>query len=128
MTNERMLERVKVMGGQQLRVLSLLTFGYSNKQISGALGIAPTTVKHYVSLILNTLECNNRTQAALIGISLLNQTSVAEIVGRRRSSALMQVHVNRFDEVRNAAGRAANREHQRPVVAIDAKKGAMGGV
>lgn len=126
--NERMLERVRVMRRQELRVLSLLTFGYSNKQISVALGIAPATVKHYVSVILGTLECNNRTQAALIGISLLNETSVAEIVGRRRSAALMQVHVNRFCDVRDAAVRAANSEHQRPVIAVREKKGAMGGV
>jgi len=106
MTNERILERVTLMRGQQRRVFSLLTFGYSNKQISGVLGIAPSTVKQYVSSILDTLECNNRTQAAVIGISLLNRTSVDEIVGRRRSAALMQLHVDRFEQVRTAPVRS----------------------
>jgi len=51
---------------QQLRVLERMELGESNKQIAWALGIAETTVKTHVSMILQKLGVHNRVQAILL--------------------------------------------------------------
>jgi DNA-binding CsgD family transcriptional regulator len=98
MMNKHLLDRVKLMRDQEKRVLSLLTFGYPNKLISSVLGVSEATVKYYVSSILIALQCSNRTQAALVGLCLLNKMGVEDIVGRRRAGAAMHLHMNRFEK------------------------------
>jgi TolB-like protein len=49
----------------QMRVMTLLMQGKSNKAICRALGLAEPTVKRHVSAILKALNVNNRTEAAL---------------------------------------------------------------
>jgi two-component system, NarL family, response regulator len=49
---------------RELDVLKLITRGRSNKEISGALGIAEVTVKLHVGHILAKLKVNDRPQAA----------------------------------------------------------------
>jgi len=51
---------------RQLRVLERMSRGESNKQIAWSLGIAETTVKSHVSMILQKLGVHNRVQAALL--------------------------------------------------------------
>jgi len=51
---------------RQLRVLERMSLGESNKQIAWSLGIAETTVKSHVSMILQKLGVHNRVQAALM--------------------------------------------------------------
>ena len=49
-------------------VLRGVAQGQSNDEIAGALGIEKSTVRSHVSTILNKLELENRTQAALYAI------------------------------------------------------------
>jgi len=51
---------------QQLRVLERMGLGESNKQIAWALGIAESTVKTHVSMLLQKLGVHNRVQASLM--------------------------------------------------------------
>jgi len=51
---------------RQLRVLERMSLGESNKQIAWSLGIAETTVKSHVSMILQKLGVHNRVQAVLM--------------------------------------------------------------
>jgi len=51
---------------QQFRVLLCVADGLLNKQIAHELGLAENTVKVHVTAILKKLECNSRTQAAVL--------------------------------------------------------------
>lgn len=55
---------------QELRVLSLIAEGNSNKEIAEQLFIAETTVKSHVSNILAKLNAKRRTEAVKIGKAL----------------------------------------------------------
>lgn len=55
---------------QQKRVLRLLSEGSSNKIIAARLDISEATVKAHMSEIFKALNCQNRTQAALMGLCL----------------------------------------------------------
>lgn len=55
---------------QELRVLSLIAEGNSNKEISEQLFIAETTVKSHVSNIFTKLNAKRRTEAVKIGKEL----------------------------------------------------------
>lgn len=48
---------------RELEILHLLADGHSNRDIAGQLFLTPSTVKWYVSQILNKLNVTNRTQA-----------------------------------------------------------------
>jgi DNA-binding NarL/FixJ family response regulator len=56
--------------GRCATVMDLLTDGHSNKEIAARLSISMATVKAHISTILRTLDVDNRTQAALIGLRL----------------------------------------------------------
>lgn len=55
---------------KQVRVLMCIADGLLNKQIAYELGLAENTVKVHVTAILRKLDCNSRTQAALLLRSL----------------------------------------------------------
>lgn len=55
---------------RELEVLTLLTEGLSNKQVSYQLGISEHTVKFHVSSIYNKLGVSNRAEAVRLGIQL----------------------------------------------------------
>ncbi|WP_078392275.1 response regulator [Shouchella patagoniensis] len=59
---------------RELDVLKEISTGKSNKEIASALFITEKTVKTHVSNLLNKLELNDRTQAALFAI----QTGIAK--------------------------------------------------
>lgn len=56
---------------QEQRVLALITEGLSNRQIGQRLSLAEKTVKNYVSVLLAKLGLQRRTQAAVLGVRLL---------------------------------------------------------
>lgn len=56
---------------QQLRILSLLAEGLTNKEIGNRLYLAEKTVKNHVTRILAKLGVQRRTQAALLASRLL---------------------------------------------------------
>jgi ATP/maltotriose-dependent transcriptional regulator MalT len=58
------------LSGQELKVLSLIAEGNSNKEIAEQLFIAETTVKSHVSNILTKLNAKRRTEAVKIGKEL----------------------------------------------------------
>jgi NarL family two-component system response regulator LiaR len=51
-----------------LEVLRLIAMGLGNSQIAAELVLSETTVRNYVSNVLNKLHLANRTQAALYAI------------------------------------------------------------
>lgn len=55
---------------RELEVLTLLTDGLSNKQVSYQLGISEHTVKFHVTSIYNKLGVSNRAEAVRLGIQL----------------------------------------------------------
>ena len=58
------------LSNQELKVLSLIAEGNSNKEIAKQLFIAETTVKSHVSNILTKLNAKRRTEAVKIGKEL----------------------------------------------------------
>ena len=66
---------------QQKRVLRLLSEGNSNKVIAARLKITEATVKAHMSEIFRTMNCQNRTQAALMGLCLRFGLPVNIIIG-----------------------------------------------
>jgi DNA-binding NarL/FixJ family response regulator len=53
---------------REQEILSLLSRGFSNKEIASELSIAPNTVKHHVHNLLDKLRVKNRHEAAGLGI------------------------------------------------------------
>ena len=55
---------------RELEVLRLMAGGYSNREISEALGIAEGTVKNHASSVLSKLGVRDRTRAVLKALEL----------------------------------------------------------
>ena len=55
---------------REVEILRLMTGGYSNRQIAGALFLAEGTVKNHISSILSKLGVRDRTRAVLKGVEL----------------------------------------------------------
>ena len=53
---------------REREVLQLIVLGDSNKEIALTLNLSPSTVRGYVSDILNKLEVRNRTEAAIVAV------------------------------------------------------------
>jgi DNA-binding NarL/FixJ family response regulator len=51
---------------REMNVLQLICHGYSNAEIAQQLHLAPGTVRNYVSAILQKLDVEDRTQAAVV--------------------------------------------------------------
>ena len=66
-----------ILSNQQLKIVDLMRYGYSNKQIAYELGITESTVKAHVTMILRKLDVVNRIQAIrkVFELGLLNVTS-----------------------------------------------------
>jgi len=62
----RLAARLAQLTPQQLRVLMCVADGLLNKQIAYELGAAENTIKVHVTAILRKLECNSRTQLAVL--------------------------------------------------------------
>jgi DNA-binding NarL/FixJ family response regulator len=56
------------LSGRECEVLKLLSQGKSNRIIADELGIAETTVKCHVSVILSRLHASDRTQAVVVAL------------------------------------------------------------
>ena len=52
---------------QELRILTLVAEGASNKDIAADLNLSERTIKNYLSIIFQKLQVNNRTEAAIQG-------------------------------------------------------------
>jgi len=67
---ERLNERnpESALSGREQQVLSYLAQGKSNKAIADQLGITEATVKRHVSVILQHLDVDDRTQAVLVAL------------------------------------------------------------
>lgn len=64
------------MGGQQRKVLALMTKGFTNSEIAAHLGISQPTARYHVSAILQKLDVSNRAEAAAMAIrsNLIDET------------------------------------------------------
>ena len=56
------------LSSQEIEILNYIAQGYLNKQIASELNISESTVKTHVTSILNKLNANDRTEAAVIAI------------------------------------------------------------
>ena len=77
-------EGLGVLTPKQRKVLSLLSFGYSNKEIAAMLTVAESTIKAHVSAIFHAFGCTNRVQAALIAYSMRQHIPSADLLRSRR--------------------------------------------
>ncbi|MBD8063004.1 response regulator [Oceanitalea stevensii] len=64
------LDRPEPLTPRELDVLRLVAAGYSNAEISGALHLAPGTVKNYLSAVFVKLGVRDRTRAVLRALDL----------------------------------------------------------
>jgi DNA-binding NarL/FixJ family response regulator len=62
----QLAEKLAQLTPQQFRVLMCIADGLLNKQIAHELGLAENTVKVHITAILRKLDCNSRTQAAVM--------------------------------------------------------------
>lgn len=76
---------MRQLGPQSLRVLSLLTFGCSNKEIACVLRISEASVKSHITRLLSVLRCCNRTQLALAAFCVRHNLDASSLIGRRRA-------------------------------------------
>jgi two-component system response regulator DevR len=53
----------ELLSEQELRVLTLVADGKSNKEIAAAMGLSPKTVKNYLSTVFEKLQVNRRSAA-----------------------------------------------------------------
>ncbi|MEM9505849.1 MAG: response regulator transcription factor, partial [Cyanobacteria bacterium P01_E01_bin.43] len=58
---------------RELEVLALIGQGASNREIAQALFLSEGTVKNHVTNILSRLNLRDRTQAALLAVTVLPQ-------------------------------------------------------
>jgi NarL family two-component system response regulator LiaR len=56
------------MGEQQLKVLGLMTKGFTNPEIAAHLGVSLPTARYHVSAILQKLDVSNRSEAVALAI------------------------------------------------------------
>jgi len=63
-------ERLKWLTPQEVRILSLLADGMTNRQIAEEMSLAEKTVKNYVSNLLNKMGMSRRTEAAVYAARL----------------------------------------------------------
>lgn len=61
-----LIERLKTLTPQQVRVLGMLGEGLLNKQIAYELGVSEATIKAHVSAVLQKLNVDSRTQAVIL--------------------------------------------------------------
>jgi DNA-binding NarL/FixJ family response regulator len=64
------IEMVEALTRREVEILRLLAAGYSNREISEALGVQEGTIKNHVSNILSKLGVRDRTRAVLRAIEL----------------------------------------------------------
>ena len=57
---------LRILSGQEQRVLALIAEGRTNKEVGQALGLAEKTVKNYLSNIFEKLHVSRRSQAAAL--------------------------------------------------------------
>ena len=67
-TRQEQATAFKDLTEQELKVLSLVSHGYTNKQIAKELFLGEGTVRNYVSSILSKLEVTNRAEAAAYAV------------------------------------------------------------
>jgi DNA-binding NarL/FixJ family response regulator len=65
-TQERRLELMESLSEREQQILQLVAHGLTNRQIAERLFLAEGTVKNYVTTILQKLNVEDRTQAALL--------------------------------------------------------------
>lgn len=49
----------------EAQILDLVCQGFTNPQIAHRVSLAPSTVKHYVSLLMDRMSVSNRTMLAI---------------------------------------------------------------
>jgi DNA-binding NarL/FixJ family response regulator len=60
-----------VLTAAEERVLRLVSYAHTNREIASTLGISPATVKRHLENILRKLRLRNRVEAAIYALSML---------------------------------------------------------
>lgn len=66
-------ERIGKLSPQELRIVSLVSEGKTNKEIAAALGLSEKTVKNYLSNAMDKLQTNRRSQIAALFVRYGNR-------------------------------------------------------
>ena len=66
-------ERIGKLSPQELRIVSLVSEGKTNKEIAAALGLSDKTVKNYLSNAMEKLQTNRRSQIAALFVQRGNR-------------------------------------------------------
>ena len=78
---------------REQQILDGLAKGHTNKLIAKQLAIADTTVKVHVKALLRKLQVANRTQAAILALTLdapeLASAEIVDLAGSARSHSVM---------------------------------------
>lgn len=67
------MKEIERITSHELVILELLNKGFSNKRISGEIGITVNTVKFHLKKIYKKLDADNRVQAIIKFNELVNQ-------------------------------------------------------
>jgi len=73
----RQSEAFNGLSGQEVKVLSLISDGMTNREIAGKLFLGEGTVRNYVSAVLSKLNLSNRAEAAAYAV----QHHIKEVMG-----------------------------------------------
>ncbi len=73
-------EGLSTLTPRQRKVLSLLSFGFSNKEIGAMMSVAESTIKAHLAAIFQAFNCTNRVQAALIAFSMRQHLPAGELL------------------------------------------------
>ncbi len=92
---------------KQRQVLSLLSFGFSNKEIAAMMGVAESTIKAHVCAIFRVFRCVNRSQAALIAFAIRQHMNPAGIIRRTRTATKEEI-LELSSAFENMASKTAN--------------------
>lgn len=60
--------KIEILQQNEKKIIKLIGWGYSNKEISGELYLSDGTIRNYISSILNKLELRDRTQIAIFAV------------------------------------------------------------
>lgn len=77
-------EGLSTLTPRQRKVLSLLSFGFSNKEIGAMMSVAESTIKAHLAAIFQAFNCTNRVQAALIAFCLRQHMPAEDLLREKK--------------------------------------------
>ncbi len=101
------VKNIAALTPKQRQVFSLLSFGFSNKEIAAMMGVAESTIKAHVCAIFRVFRCVNRSQAALIAFAIRQHMDPTGIIRRTRTATREEI-LELSSAFENMVSKAAN--------------------